>query len=133
MRFTIITMIVFLFLPLMSYAQEKQLPVDKVDQMQKLEGLTGKLDQLKAMAESMTKEKYYKCVKAFGDTQFCKCLADNHPVGLSFEEYITIVTANREELDYKNRSDEGKQMIDLTYKTREMCVNIKQSKNTKKK
>jgi hypothetical protein len=126
---------VFLILLLSSslaFAQGKQLPVDKVDEMQKLEGLTGKLDQLKAMADSMTKEKYYKCVKAFGDTQFCKCLADNHPIGLSFEEYITIVTSSRDELDYKNRNDEGKQMIDITYKAREMCVNIKQPKNTKK-
>ncbi len=124
---------VMLLFPLMSFAQEKQMPIDKVDQIQNMDDLINKLDNLKNMTESIAKEKYYKCVKAFGNNKFCKCLSDNLPVITTFEDYIVIVTSRKDELNYSNRNKEEKEIIDLTYKAREKCVNLDAAKEVKKK
>ena len=130
----VIVSIMFMFLfPLISFAQEKQLPVDKVDEIQTLDDIKNKLDQLKNITDSMTQEKYYKCVKAFGDNKFCKCLSENLPIVDTFEDYITIVTSTKDELGYNKRNDDDKKTIDLTYKAREMCVNLVSTKEIKKK
>lgn len=131
--FGVIVSIVAIFLfPLISCAQEKQLPVDKVDQLQKLDDVINKLDQLKNLTDSLAKEKYYKCVKAFGDNKFCKCLSDNMPIVNTFEDYIVIVTSTKDELNYNNRDKKEKELIDLTYKAREMCVNLDSAHEIKK-
>lgn len=133
MRFTRILMIVLLVFPLMSFAQEKQMPVETVDEIQKLDSIKNKAEQLKSLVDSIAQDKYYKCVKAFGDNKFCKCLSENLPIVDTFEDYITIVTSTRDELNYNNRNDDDKKTIDLTYKTREMCVNLVSDKKIKKK
>lgn len=128
----IVFMIAMFLLPLISFAQEKQMLVDKVDQLQKLDDAKNKLDQLKNLIDSSAREKYYKCVKAFGDNKFCKCLSDNLPVVDTFEDYIVIVTSSKDELNYNNRTKEDKEIIDLTYKAREMCVNLDSAREIKK-
>ena len=128
-----VLLIVFLIFPLVSFAQDKQMPVDKIDEIQKLERLMNKLDQVENLAENISKEKYYKCVKAFGNNEYCKCLAEDLPIRVTFEKYILIITSNRDELGYKDLKDEDKKMVDITYKTRNTCVDLVSAKKIKKK
>lgn len=115
----------------LAFAQQKQIQVDKIDEIQKLDKLMGDLDKLKVQAEQISKEKYYKCLKAFGDDLFCQCLRDNLPVGATFEDYIAIVTSTKEEFGYQILNDNDKKIVDITYNVREMCVNKRTSKPKK--
>ena len=115
--------ILLILSPITTFAQEKQLPIEAVDQFQKLEHISNSLDQLQKMAESIVREKYYKCMKSFGDDGFCQCLSEKLPIITTFENYISIVTSDKEELGYMNLKDDDKEIVDLTYKTRETCVN----------
>jgi hypothetical protein len=129
---TVITalLVLFFLIPICTTAQEKQqMPVDKIDEIQKLDKLMGDLDNLKVLAEKISKEKYYKCLKAFGDSLFCQCIRDNLSVRTSFENYIMIVVSTKDEIGYQNLNDEDKKMVDMTYGVRENCVN----KTAKKK
>ena len=133
MILTRVLIIVFLVFPLTSFAQDKQMPVDKIDEIQKLDRLINKVEQVEKLAENISNEKYYKCLKAFGNNEYCKCLADNLPIRVTFENYILIVTSNRDELGYKDLKDEDKKMVNITYKTRNTCVDLVSAKKIKEK
>ena len=90
--------------------KEKQELIDEMDKMEKLAG------------QLMT-EKEMECKRAFGNTEFCECLTDNLPIGVSFRKYIVIMTSKKDELDYDKLSREEKEMVDWVSSTREKCVN----------
>ena len=128
----ILFLVVFIF-PLVSFADAKKMPVDKVDQKQKQESIDDKSEKLQKLADALLKEKYLKCMTAFGDDSFCKCLCKNLPVLSSFENYVAIITSTKEELNYKKYNDVEKKAIDLTFKARGICVNEVLTRAKKKK
>jgi hypothetical protein len=107
---------------------KKQLPAEEIGKIQQLEKVLDDLKKLEALTEEMSKEKYYKCLKAFGSDLFCGCIRDNLPVIVTFEDYIAIITSSKEELNYNKLGDNEKKTIDLTHKTREICINKKAKK-----
>jgi len=132
MKIIKILLIVSFIFPLVSYADAKKMPVDKVDKKQKQESIDEKSEKLQKLADTLLKEKYLKCMTSFGDDIFCQCLCKNLPVLSSFENYIAIVTATKEELNYKKFNDVEKKAIDLTYKARSICVNEVLTRTKKK-
>lgn len=133
MKIIKILLIVSFIFPLVSFADAKKMPVDKVDERQKQQNIDEKSEKLQKLADALLKEKYLKCMTSFGDDSFCQCLCKNLPVLSSFENYIAIVTATKEELNYKKYNDVEKKAIDLTYKARGICVNEVLAKTKKKK
>ncbi|MGB5217012.1 MAG: hypothetical protein WBN66_01815 [Smithella sp.] len=128
----ILLLVLFVF-PLVSFADGKKMPVDKVDEKQKHESIDEKSEKLQKLADTLLTQKYSKCMTSFGDDSFCQCICKNLPVLSSFENYIAIVTATKEELNYKKFNDVEKQAIELTYKARGICVNEVMTRTKKKK
>jgi hypothetical protein len=132
MKIIRILFVMLLVFPLVLFADGKKMSVNKVDEKQKLELADEKSEKLQKLADALLKEKYLKCMTSFGDDNFCQCLCKNLPVLSSFENYIAIVTANKEELNYKKYNDVEKKAIDLTYKARGICVNEVMTRTKKK-
>lgn len=114
---------VVIMTPISLIAQETKPQVEAINDIQMLESLMGKIDTLRNIADAMAKEKYYQCLKAFGDTSFCKCLADDLPIRASFADYIAIIISSKDELNYSSLKKEDKELIDITCSVREACIN----------
>jgi hypothetical protein len=96
----------------------------EVERLNKIEGyekLNSSIDEMRVLVERISRQKNLDCLKAFGDKRFCQCLSDKSPVGISFIEYIQIVTNSKENLEYSKADKEGKALIDNTLKAREDC------------
>lgn len=100
---------------------KKSLTAEQIEQLRALDELQGSLDRLKVAGDALIKEKFYDCVKSF-DYPFCECLRDNLPVGVGFQTYVRIITANKQDLNYAQLNPEDKKMVDVTYQAREKCV-----------
>lgn len=81
---------------------------------------TGK-KPLEAKLVQELKRKYHHCLKAFGSPHFCECLKEKLPVGISFREYVGIITATKEELN-KQGTWLKRPLINKAYSAREFCV-----------
>ena len=62
------------------------------------------------------------CIKAFAHVRYCRCLGEKLPAILSFEAYVKIITATKDELHYSAKTAEENKLIDYTTKVREQCV-----------
>jgi hypothetical protein len=116
---------VFLMIPLTVLAEEsvqKSKSLDTLDQIEQIEKVKGNLKELEVLAASITTTKYIQCLKVVGSDPFCQCLKDNLPVGTSFDMYVTIVIATKDDLKYQQLSEEDKKLVNSTYKARDMCV-----------
>lgn len=100
-------------------------PLHAQDSMQEkiklLEQQIQELKELKAQ-RSVAKQKTEQCLKAVGRDKFCKCIGENLPVDVSFEQYIHTLVTTKEELGYNVMPAEQKKVIDATLETREKCV-----------
>lgn len=63
------------------------------------------------------------CMKTLGHARFCRCLGENLPYILTFEEYVAIVVGTKVNLDHLGMTGkEIKQMVNIVVETRERCV-----------
>jgi len=85
-------------------------------------GVTG-IDQMKALMLEAVAAKRTQCLKAFGNMQFCDCLADNSPPFVDFMNYVAIVVAPKDEAKYASMSTDDKKLYDATREARDKCVN----------
>jgi hypothetical protein len=71
-------------------------------------------------------------MKAFGNTEFCECIADKSPVAINFVGYVTILAETKEDLKYDQLSPDDKKLFDATRAARDECVNWKGKGTTDK-
>lgn len=75
--------------------------------------------------------RFNDCLKAFGNNDFCNCIARKLPVAVSFIDYIQIITTDQDTLNKKvmqsNDPDAGT-MVQKIQTTRETCVQLNQKK-----
>lgn len=75
-----------------------------------------------------SQKRYYDCLKAIGNIKFCKCLSNNLPYVLTFQDYVIIMTTDKSillEAEKQNRKDEMQsisKVIDKTINVRNTCV-----------
>jgi hypothetical protein len=100
----------------------KAIPVETMQQIDDLNKLMEKAKELELLANSISRQKYSDCLKAFGNQKFCQCLKDKSPVGIDFAGYIKVVTTTKEDLGYSQADKETKGLIDNTLNARESCV-----------
>lgn len=99
-------------------------------QRQALDGL----DEVKKMADEVLRKarnRKYPCLKAFGNDDFCECIASELSVWLSFHDYIGITTLEPEERNASEISDENKKLLEHVIKIRNKCVETVFGKETK--
>lgn len=97
------------------------------EQIERLEGgfnAREELDSLKKSMDAIIRKRGINCIKAFGHDRFCKCLNENLSVGLTFQDYVGVITNTKDELNYVSLSTEQKKMVDNAIKTRDQCVAI---------
>lgn len=127
-RFIALTLLSLLSFSQYSIAEEKKnppaktMPVETMQQIDNLDKALESIKKLELLTDSISRQKYSDCLKAFGNQNFCQCLRDKSPVGIDFAGYIKVVTTTKEELGYSKTDKETKQLIDNTLKARESCV-----------
>lgn len=87
-----------------------------------LEQATGMFERSALSIEEMSADFEYRCLRSFGDPDFCGCLVRRRPYPLRFEQYIGITSRTRPELDYDALGDTGKRAVDEIYLLRDACV-----------
>ena len=93
-----------------------------LEQHNKLSEVSDTLNTLRLMVEQRTWRKELLCMKAFGHATFCNCVAHESPVGVNFEQYVTAVTMTKEELKYSMLKKDDQELVDLSRRTRDRCV-----------
>lgn len=80
------------------------------------------VDKMQASLERLGRKNRLACMKAFGSDKFCTCLSNKLPIAVNFMAYVRIMTSSKDELGYDKAEEKDKQLVDLTYKVREACV-----------
>ncbi len=118
-----------LFVPAHAMAQNDPapppMPLDKQEQIEQGEKANAVLNAYDAKMLAGVTVKKNECMKAFGNTEFCECIGEKSPVGVSFVDYVSIVVGTKESFHYDQLSPEGKKVFDATRAARDACVNWK--------
>lgn len=117
----IVVLVLFLLFVNSAFAQQ-DLPLEQRQKLADIEKAIAAMNKLKAMSEEISQEKKQACLKAFGHTKFCGCLADHAPIALSFQQYISVVTHSKDENKYSTLNSENKKIYDLALAARDQCV-----------
>jgi hypothetical protein len=80
------------------------------------------LARFEQATDRVARERHLACLQAFGAETFCACLRDELPVGATFDTYIEVVTATRDEVGYDSLPSDLRAAIDRTLATRDACV-----------
>ena len=119
----------FLALPVSALAQSgvapPPMPLERQEQVEQLNKAQSAIDNIIANIDESTTIKKDQCMKVFGNTAFCNCIAEKSPVGITFVGYISIVIGTKEDLKYDMLSSDDKKLIDVTRKARDECVSWK--------
>jgi hypothetical protein len=127
--FSIILTILLIFFS-SSFAEEnsgttqKALTLEEIGQKEARENVSNNLQKLANHLLQSAETKYNNCLKAFGDEEFCRCIKNKTPSGITFAEYIEIIINTKEDLGYSQSDNATKVMIDNTIKARETCVSV---------
>lgn len=128
LRFIVLALLGFFFLSQHAVAEDnknspsKTIPIETMQQIDRLDRVLEKSKELSLLVDSISRQKYSDCMKAFGNPKFCLCLKEKSPVGVDFSGYIKVVTTTKYELGYSKADKETKQLIDNTLQSREACV-----------
>jgi hypothetical protein len=99
-----------------------QSELERLEQLETFEKLKETIRKVEVSLDAMTRERKFKCLKAFGSESFCECLNQKLAVGLDFDAYIAVVTRTKTELKYDTFSKEDKALVDSAIRTRSACV-----------
>ena len=109
-----------------AFAQEQEtpppMPLEQQEAIQSLDKLQGLIDDLAKATTTATAAKKNECMKAIGITQFCECIAEKSPVGISFVGYVSILAGTKDDFHYDQLSDEDKKLFDATRASRENAL-----------
>jgi hypothetical protein len=101
------------------------MPLDQQEQLERLQKFKDSANALLNQVDVMTASKKNQCMKAFGNTEFCECIAEKSPVAITFVGYVSIVAGTKEDLKYDQLSPDDKKLFDATRAARDECVNWK--------
>lgn len=104
-----------------AFAQQ-DMPLEQRQKLADIEKAITSIDKLKVIIDEMSQARKQECLKAFGHTKFCGCIAENVPVALTFQQYISVVTHSKAENNYSSLSKDEKKIYDLTGTARDQCV-----------
>src|SRR2546423_14996029 len=76
----------------------QQQTLEQLDSREQFKSTLDRLDELKVLADKITRDKRAHCIRAFGHPEFCECLSQQTPVGASFQTYVAVVTQTKDEL-----------------------------------
>ena len=113
-----------IMLPGQTWAGEtyRPIPLQDLEALENLGDAARAIDDLSASFERNVAAKKTQCMKAFGNTEFCKCIGENSPVGVTFMGYVSITAGSKQDLKYDQLSAEDKELFDLTRAARDKCV-----------
>ena len=100
-------------------------PPMSLEQQERLEAKQKFSDALAPLVTALVegaKDKQTKCIKAFGNTKFCECIADHTPTGVDFLGYVSITAGTKEDFKYDQLSPDDKGLFDATRRARDECV-----------
>jgi len=94
------------------------------DVMDKIRLLEQQIQELKSLREqqAVSAVKIEDCVKAIAREKFCRCVGDNLPHDVSFEQYVHTLVTSRDKLGYSSMTVEQKRTVDVTIEAREKCI-----------
>jgi len=127
----VIAALLILVLPLQASAQNPApqnrppLPLDAQERIDQVEAVAGKLATFDAQLTQQTAEKKRGCVRAIGNESFCHCIIDSMPWVMTFPQYVAVLSASKDELNYDGLSAGDKKVIDAARVARDKCVNAK--------
>ena len=99
-----------------------QQTLETLERAQNLETARDLADEVVRLSHEIAQTKERKCMRAFGHTSFCTCIAEQSPVGVTFENYILITTSAKEDLGYSTLPLEDQRLIDGARTARDRCV-----------
>ena len=108
--------------------QGKPRTKEQIDQLEAGTNALEALKNLKSSFESKMRARGNNCRKAFGHEQFCECLNSKLVVGLSFLDYVLVITNTKDDIGYKDMPEEQRGVVDSAYRVRDLCVSKMHSK-----
>jgi len=112
----------FVFLVLLCSHTASAQTLDEQLRKNRAEQFMKSVDDLMGPTDKAANKKKTQCLTAISNQKFCDCLAKNLPVEIDFVQYVSLVTATREELEYEKQSESNKALIDNTRKARDTCT-----------
>jgi hypothetical protein len=100
----------------------RPLSKEQIEQLEAGINALDTIDSLKKSMDAMIRARGSSCIKAFGHERFCKCLNEKLAVGLSFQDYVIVMTKTKDQLKYASLSTEQKQLVDNAIEVRDQCV-----------
>ncbi len=101
-------------------------PLEKQEQIENLKKINTLLEQAETAINSEAQTSESQCMKAVGNSEFCKCIAWQNPGSFvqyeSFVQYVLILSKSKEELNYDRLSKSDKLLVDNARKARDKCV-----------
>jgi hypothetical protein len=86
------------------------------------EALLDQLNALELQAEELSIKKEADCFRAVGNRAFCSCVRQKSPIGLSFLEYIAVLTATNAKVLPDLTDGEYRKMVEVAAVTRRECA-----------
>ena len=105
-----------------SRSQERGPGLEELEMEFLLDQATRAFEKPKLAIEQISADFRFRCLRAFGDTAFCKCLVEKRPYSLDFQQYVAIITRTKGELAYDTLSDISRSLVDEVYGLRDECV-----------
>jgi hypothetical protein len=103
-------------------APASQTQLERLERQEAYEKAMEAAREVEVSLDAITRARKFKCLKAFGNQEFCECLNSKLAVGLDFDGYIAVITRSREELKYDTLSTEDKALVDSAVVTRNACA-----------
>ncbi|MFH0783471.1 MAG: hypothetical protein V2B20_16175 [Pseudomonadota bacterium] len=118
LHFIILAMALSPFFPALSQAASQE------ELFEKIKALEMQIQELKKMKaqQNQTEEKAQHCIKAVGTEKFCKCLAEELPGDISFEQYVHSMVALPDDLSDSARKRNGKGSVEVLSVARDKCI-----------
>ena len=121
MRLYIPLLTLLLVIPLGPSLAQQQPTIEQTEHLQNIQKAREAISLMELYVDQASADRKYKCMKAFGHIAFCECIAENVPVVVTFEEYVNIVTARKEELRLSQLPEEKRELVERTREVRNDC------------
>ena len=86
------------------------------------DNLFDQLNTLKLQAGELVIKKEADCFKAIGHRAFCSCVRQRSPIGLSFIEYVAVLTATEAKVLPDLTDGEYRKMVEAASVARKECA-----------
>jgi hypothetical protein len=95
---------------------------EMLEKIQRLERELQSLKAAQAQSARLREERETHCMKAIGNRQFCSCVAEALPAGITFARYVQTAVTTKDELGYNAQADDQKSLTDRVFAARDACA-----------